>query len=116
MDNFDRSKFFSNIRVESETYVVQVLLICGKVKKKRVEMRQALGPIGNVAVMQHHQKLDEILIYFYPHFIEELSKVVFKKTVSCNTPAKLDTIYVCTAYACYKRARNARISYSIRLL
>ena len=87
--------------------------------------------IADVAVMKHHHRMDKILIYFYPHFIEELSKVVFKKTVSCNMPTKLDAIMfaqhtlvinaqeMCTfhtAYACYKRARNARISYSIRLL
>ena len=63
------------------------------------------------------QRLDKILIYFYQHFIEELSKVVFKKTVSCNTPVKLDAIMFAqhtlvinvqevhafhTAYACYK--------------
>ena len=64
--------------------------------------------------------LDEILICFYPHFIEELSKVVFKKIVLCNTPAKLDAIMFAqhmlvinaqemrkfhTAYACFKCTR-----------
>ena len=75
--------------------------------------------LADVAVTKRHQQLDEILIYFYPHFIEGLSKAVFKKTVSCNTPTKLDAIIfaqnmlvikvqeICafhTAYACYKCA------------
>ena len=85
--------------------------------------------IADVAVTKYGQRLDEILIYFYPHFIEELSKVVFKKTVSYNTPLKIDAIMFAqhytlvinmqemrTAYACYKCARNARVSYSIHLL
>ena len=76
--------------------------------------------IVDVAVTKRHQRLDEILTYFNPHFIEELSKVVFKKTVSCNTPTKLDTIMFAkhtlvinaqemrelyTACACYKCPR-----------
>ena len=32
------------------------------------------------------------LDFFYPHYIREINKVVFKKTLSCNTPAKLNTI------------------------
>ena len=48
--------------------------------------------IADVAVTKCHQRLNKILIYFYPHFIEELSKVVFKKIVSCNTPMKLNAI------------------------
>ena len=78
-----------------------------------------LKEIADAAVTKlHHQQLYEIMIYFYPHFIEELSKVVFKKTVSCNTPTKLDTIMIAqhtlvinvqemrafdTAYPCYKK-------------
>ena len=73
--------------------------------------------IADVAVTKRHQRLDEILIYIYQHFTEKLSEVVFKKTMSCNTPAKLDTIMYAqhmlvinaqemgafhTAYACYK--------------
>ena len=52
----------------------------------------AIFLVADVAVLATNNSLDEILISFYPHFIEELSKVVFKKTVSCNTPVKLDAI------------------------
>ena len=47
--------------------------------------------IGDVANWKCHQRLDEILIFFLPHYIGEISKVVFKKTtLSCNMPAKLN--------------------------
>ena len=42
--------------------------------------------------LKRHQRLDEILIFFYLHYIGEISKVVFKKTLACNTPAKLNAI------------------------
>ena len=48
--------------------------------------------IADVAVTERHQWLDEIFIYFFLHFIKKLSKIVFKETLSCNTPAKLDAI------------------------
>ena len=32
------------------------------------------------------------LDYFYSYFMQEISKVVFKKTMSCNTPSKLHSI------------------------
>ena len=70
-------------------------------------------PIGDVANWKCHQWLDEILTFFYPHNIREISKVVFKKTLLCNTPAKLYAIPFAqhtlavmrafhTAQACYK--------------
>ena len=54
--------------------------------------------------------------FFYPHYTGEISKVVFKKTLSCNTHAKLDAILFAeqtlaimgafhTAYLCYKCER-----------
>ena len=76
-----------------------------------------LWSISDVTVSKCHQQLDEILIYFYLHFIEELSKVVFTKTVSCSTPAELEAIKFAqhtlvintqdmrtfhTAYSCHK--------------
>ena len=50
--------------------------------------------IGDVANWKRHQQLDEILISFYPHYIGEIGKVVKKKkkTLSCNTPAKINAI------------------------
>ena len=49
-------------------------------------------PVGDVANWKRHQRLDEILIFFYPHYIRQISKVVFRKTLSCNTLAKLNAI------------------------
>ena len=48
--------------------------------------------IGDVANWKHHQWLDEISIFFYPYYLREISKVVFKKTLACNTPSKLSAI------------------------
>ena len=48
--------------------------------------------IGDVANWKRYQQLDKILIFLYPHYIGEISKVVFKKTLSCNTPAKFNAI------------------------
>ena len=48
--------------------------------------------IGDVANWKRHQWLDKILIFFYPHYIGEISKVVFKKSLLCNTPVKLNAI------------------------
>ena len=75
------------------------------------------GAIADIAVMKRH-RLDKIFIYFYLHLeLKELSKVVFKKTVSGNTPAKLYAIMFAqhtlvintqemrmfhTSYICYK--------------
>ena len=62
----------------------------------------AVGTIADVAVTKHNQRLDKILIYFYLHFIEELSKVVFMQYI-CETLHN----HVCTTYVCCKRTRNA---------
>ena len=40
--------------------------------------------IGNVANWKRHQRLDEIFIFFYPHYIGEISKVVFKNKTKQN--------------------------------
>ena len=52
-------------------------------------MKLVLHRIGDVANWKRHQQLDEILRFFYPHYIAEIINVVFKKTLSCNTPTKL---------------------------
>ena len=46
--------------------------------------------------------------YFYPHFIQDISKVVFKKTLSCNTPLTLDAIqFAQHMLACFVLCRCA---------
>ena len=46
-----------------------------------------------------HQRLNEILTILSPQRnIREISKFVYKKTLSCNTPAKLDAI-LCDQHA-----------------
>ena len=48
--------------------------------------------IGVVAHWKRHQRLDEIFIFFTRTTSEISAKLLFKKTLSCNTPAKLNAI------------------------
>ena len=49
--------------------------------------------IGDVANWKRHQRLDEILIFFFTHTTSEKSAKLFsKKLLSCNTPTKLNAI------------------------
>ena len=56
----------------------------------RLKAPQGEPLIGDIANSKCHQWLD----HFYPHYIREISKVVYKKIkpLSCNMPAKLDAI------------------------
>ena len=58
------------------------------------------NPIADVAISKRNQPLNKIFFFFffYPHYIQEISKVVCKKSLSCNMPTKLDTI-VCNQHA-----------------
>ena len=47
--------------------------------------------VGDFANSKCYQRLNKILI-FYPHYIWEIIKVVYGKSLSCNTPAKLDAV------------------------
>ena len=49
--------------------------------------------------------------FFNPHILE-ISKVVYKKCLSCNTPAKLDAILLRSACTCYKCGRGFHIPYA----
>ena len=42
------------------------------------------------AVSKRHQGKNKVLIFFYPHYIQEID--VYKKAQSCNKPTKLDAI------------------------
>ena len=75
-------------------------------------------PIGDVANVKRHQQLDKIFIIFLPTLHRGICTVVFKKTLTCNTPAKLDAILFAlhmlaimhafhTAYIC---AKNTGVS------
>ena len=76
--------------------------------------------ITNIGVVTHwkcHQQLDKIFIFFFTHTTSEISaKLFLKKTLSCNTPAKLNAIMFAqhmlavmqafhTVYAYYKCTR-----------
>ena len=47
--------------------------------KEMVRISPNVLGIGDDANWKCHQRLDEILILFYSHYIREISKVVFKK-------------------------------------
>ena len=47
--------------------------------------------IGDFANLKRHQRLNKILIVYLYH-IWEITQVVYKKALSCATPAKLDAI------------------------
>ena len=54
---------------------------------------------GDAANSKCHQRLNKILMFFL-HYIWEIRKVVYKKTLSCNTPTKCDAILCKSACAC----------------
>ena len=62
------------------------------------------NPIGDVANWKRHQRVDEILIFFffYLHYIREITKVVFKKKKNSVMQYACETYCnpVCAAYAC----------------
>ena len=120
--NFWKWSLWSSILTFSHHNLFTISVFVTLALKEEVDMNlsmseQLLLPIGNVANWKCHQWLDEILIFFfYPHYNGEISKVVFKKTLSCNTPAKLNTILFAqhtlavmqvfhAAKACYKCTR-----------
>ena len=88
---------------------------------KQIFTNEGLGQgfsIGDVANWKCHQRLDEILDFFYLHYIGEISKVVLKKTLSCNTPTKLNAILfaqhtlavMCSFHTAFKLVINACVS------
>ena len=49
--------------------------------------------IGDVANWKHHQRLDEILFFFFlPALHQRNQQSCFKNTLSCNIPTKLNAI------------------------
>ena len=53
--------------------------------------------IGDVVSFKRHQRLNEILT-FLPALVWEISKVVYKKTLLCKMPAKINAI-LCNQHA-----------------
>ena len=57
--------------------------------------------IADVAVTKHSHQLGEIWIFFYPHFIREISEVVFKKTLVVK--------YVCPRHLTQSKSHSIRL-------
>lgn len=94
-------------------FVLVSLWVCGS--KEEAKRSMVLPNLQVVVVLIGDGRIDRRWTkscFFYPHYmyIREISKIVYKKTLSCNTPLKLDAIL---------RAQhvliNVCVSYSIRL-
>ena len=49
-----------------------------------VHCTQAQHAIADAAVSKRHQGKNKVLIFFYPHYIREISKDVYEKTQSAH--------------------------------
>ena len=75
-------------------------ILCFTLFRSFKEVHVSRQPIADVANSKRHQRLDQILIIF-THTIQEISKVVCKKTIS-------ETRAFITSLSCMKRAHYSK--------